>query len=136
MPDFIEEELAPLYRFALLLTGDPVSAERAVVEVCGQFEQELGAYRDAKSCLAFCTSKLRENCLRKAVAAPAHPAGGIASAMHELPEPERSALALFYVDLFPAQEIATLLNHSLEDLGAALQRGRDQLAAHLTVAEA
>jgi DNA-directed RNA polymerase specialized sigma24 family protein len=51
----------------------------------------------------------------------------VAQRFRQLPEPERSALALFYLDLFPPPEIAQLLRVDLEELGEILSRGRSEL---------
>ena len=55
----------------------------------------------------------------------------LAEHIHALPEPERSALALFYLDLFRAEEIAQLLKLSLEDLGQTLDSARAGLRTSL-----
>jgi DNA-directed RNA polymerase specialized sigma24 family protein len=51
----------------------------------------------------------------------------VAQRFSTLPEPERSALALFYLDLFTAEEIAKLLKMELNELGELLARGRTLL---------
>ena len=48
----------------------------------------------------------------------------LAQRFHHLPEPERSALALFYLDLFDTTEIAQIVNLSLEQLADTLSRAR------------
>ena len=52
----------------------------------------------------------------------------VAQRFSTLPEPERSALALFYLELFEPAEIARLLKLPLEELAAALGRGRTLLS--------
>ena len=51
----------------------------------------------------------------------------LAQRFHLLPEPERSALALFYLDLFSAEEIAELLSMDIHALSDTLAAGRDLL---------
>jgi len=52
----------------------------------------------------------------------------MAVAFSELPEPQRSALALFYTDLFPYAEIASMLKLSVEELADVLGKARLALA--------
>lgn len=47
------------------------------------------------------------------------------------PEPQRSALALYYLDEFNHREIASLLEVSVAELGGLLSQGRRQLQAWL-----
>lgn len=51
----------------------------------------------------------------------------LAQRFHHLPEPERSALAFFYLDLFNTEEIADLLGVTLEELATLLSRARPML---------
>ena len=55
----------------------------------------------------------------------------LAQRFHALPEPERSALALFYLDIFSVAEIAELLKMSLETLAETLGAARGLLAQAL-----
>jgi DNA-directed RNA polymerase specialized sigma24 family protein len=59
----------------------------------------------------------------------------VAQRFSTLPEPERSALALFYVEIFSIEEIADQLNLSMDQFAAALGRARGLLeeAMHPTV---
>src|SRR5206468_3974824 len=52
----------------------------------------------------------------------------VAQHISTLPEPERSALALFYLELFTPEEVAKLLKVKLEELAALLARARHFLA--------
>ena len=51
----------------------------------------------------------------------------LAQRFHLLPEPERSALAFFYLDLFDTEGIAELLGVTVEELAALLARARPML---------
>ena len=44
-------------------------------------------------------------------------------------QPGRSALALFYLGIFPAHEIASILQMTLEELSALLADSRERLRA-------
>ena len=55
----------------------------------------------------------------------------LAQSFHSLPEPERSALAMFYLELFDVEQIAQVLGLALEELSPVLDRGRRQLESLL-----
>ena len=55
----------------------------------------------------------------------------LAEHFHRLPEPGRSALALFYLDRFTADEIAKMLSVNLEELGTMLSDARGALQGSL-----
>ena len=140
--------LAEFYRFALLLTGDHRVAEKIMAETLHEAEGQLAELRKLASRQAWLVQRIRERCLRenavnenevpRLLRAPAD-AGErreiltieafiVAQRFSTLPEPERSALALFYLDLFEPAEIARLLKLPIEELAATLGRGRAQLS--------
>ena len=122
--------ISKLYRFALLLTGDASSAEQTLLRVFEEFAQQIGQFRTEKHRTAFLVAKIRESFSKRAPEAQPPPVENTFSAQFStLSEPARSALALFYLDLFPVSELAALLNLSMEDLGAHLRSGREQLGA-------
>ena len=55
----------------------------------------------------------------------------LAQSFHSLAEPERSALAMFYLELFDVEQIAQVLGLALEELSPVLDRGRRQLESLL-----
>jgi RNA polymerase sigma factor (sigma-70 family) len=61
-------------------------------------------------------------------------AAQVAAAFAPLPEPERCALALFYLLLFPASELADVLGIRPSELPALLNRGRALLRGHPAMA--
>ena len=61
-------------------------------------------------------------------------AAQVAAAFAPLPEPERCALALFYLFLFPSAELADVLGIRPGDLPALLNRGRALLRGHPAMA--
>lgn len=139
---------AEFYRFALLLTGDLRVAEQIIAETLHEAEAQLAEFRNVASRQAWLVQRLRERCLRenainenevpRLLRTP--PDAGekreiltieafiVAQRFSTLPEPERSALALFYLELFEPAEIARLLKLPLEELAAALSRGRTLLS--------
>lgn len=143
--------LAEFYRFALLLTGNIKTAERIMADTLREVEAQLGELRHESSRKAWLATRIRQRCLREnsggGSPAPrllrADESEGIlkieafivAQHISTLPEPERSALALFYLDLFTGEEIAKLLKVELSELAETLARARQLLseAMHATV---
>jgi len=120
---FSTEDLARLYRFALLLTGDERAAQQVLYDACVECAARLGSYRNEASRLACVLANMRQ----KARTAPAGEGKGIARAFATLPEEERVALAGLYMGLLPARELAEALRMSLEDMGRVLKSARQRL---------
>lgn len=115
-----------------------------MAETLRDVEEQLGELRHEANRQAWLASRIRERCLRE------NSGGGqpvprllraeeadevlpieafiVAQHISTLPEPERSALALFYSDLFTAEEIAMVLKVNVEELAELLSRARQQLA--------
>jgi DNA-directed RNA polymerase specialized sigma24 family protein len=132
--------LAEFYRFALLLTGKPDSAQRVMAETLAEWESRHGDVRNAKQRNAWMVTRLRKHCLAN------HGSNGdetaprlvreegedlieleayiLARHFHKLPEPERSALGLFYLDFFNPDEIAEMLTMTVEELAEHLSKAR------------
>ena len=138
--------LAEFYRFAVLLAGNAKAAQRAMAGTLAEAEAQCGQMRSDKSRQAWFVADLRARCERASADEPAGPrlmraeADGelldieaflVAQRFHGLPEPERSALALFYLDSFSIEEIAQLLKTDTRQLAALLGRARGQLEAAL-----
>jgi len=148
---FPSSTLAEFYRFALLLTGNAKSAEQVMAETLTEVESQLSQFRNETSRQAWLARHIRERCLENNKSAPPsaprlvrdEPEAGarpevlkieaflLAQRFHTLPEPERSALALFYLDLFTAEEVAELLNMDMHTLSDTLGAARDLLQKSL-----
>lgn len=140
---FNNETVVALYRFAFLLEGDDRAAEQTLVDVLTSCAPQIEQIRNEKNRIVFVVRQLRERCLKNAgggkpaEASTETPGNGgpreeadgasFARPFSTMPEPERSALAIFYLDLFPAREIASLLGMSFDDLSEALEGGREFL---------
>lgn len=146
---FPSATLAEFYRFALLLTGDIRTAEQIMARTLAVVESQLAELRSDASRQVWLAQRIRERCLSENAGNEnpvprllrTEPEGRpeilkieafiVAQRFSTLPEPERSALALFYVDIFQPADIAALLKMSTDDLAAALGRGRMLLAEAL-----
>jgi DNA-directed RNA polymerase specialized sigma24 family protein len=144
--------LAEFYRFALLLTGRSTAAESVMAETLAEVEAHLDQIRTEANRQAWLAQRIRERCLKNNSDNPVplvprllriEPQPGavpevleieayiLAEHFHCLQEPGRSALALFYLDLFTPDEIAKLLKVNLEELGATLADARAALQGSL-----
>ncbi len=147
----MEKELSPnaalaeFYRFAVLLTGQIDKAEKVMAETLTQAEGALAQIRNETSRRAWFVNRIRERCLGEEGGAPTGPrllreeeevppgevleieAYLMAQRFAQLPEPERSALALFYLDSFSNDDIAKLLKLHPQDLADTLGRARTRL---------
>lgn len=138
--------LAEFYRFAVLLTGNIGEAERVMAETLTLAENALAQMRNESSRRAWFVTRIREKCLGE----PATPDAGprllrgedagegpvevleieaylVAQRFHRLSEPGRSALALFYLDIFTIDEIAKLLKLDGDALASTLGSARTEL---------
>ena len=118
-----------------------------------EVESHIAQVRNETGRQAWLVQRIRERCLKNsASSSPAAPrlmrtestAGDkplvlkieaflLAQRFHTLPEPERSALALFYLDFFTIAEIAELLKMSVETLSETLDAARKLLEQSLRV---
>jgi len=137
--------IADFYRFAVLLTGQIARAEQVMADTLAKAELDLPQFRNECGRRAWFFSRIREAC--GVLAGPAVPAPRllresgddqaveileieaylVAQRFQQIPEPARSALALFYLDAFTNEEIAKLLRLSEEQLADTLADGRLQL---------
>ena len=122
-----------------------------MAETLTEVESQLAQFRNETSRQAWLARHIRERCLENNKSAPPTAprllrddsdaglqrevlkieAFLVAQRFHLLPEPERSALALFYLDLFSAEEIAELLKMDINVLSDTLGAGRDLLRRFL-----
>jgi DNA-directed RNA polymerase specialized sigma24 family protein len=126
-----QASLAEFYRFALLLTGNSEAAERIVADTLLDSDAELGEIRNSTRREACFASRVRQRCLKDLTPCGEetenHEGMTLARKFANLQEPERSALALFYLDLFSPDEIASVLKMKPEDLAETLAHARGLL---------
>ena len=129
-----------------MLTGQIGKAERVMADILTKAEDQLTQIRNETGRRAWFVAHIRERCLGDEAVAPPAPrllrgdeeemrpvevleieAYLVAQRFAQLPEPERSALALFYLDSFTNEDIAKLLKLHPQDLADTLGRARTQL---------
>lgn len=142
--------LAEFYRFAVLLAGNARVAERVIAEVINEVKAQIEQLRNERTRRVWVATRIRERCLAERSETPPAPglvrgvgeAGEnpealqieaflVAQRFHRLPEPERSALALFHLELFSTEEIAHLLKLKPEEFAEAIGRARTLLRESL-----
>ncbi len=127
-----------------------------MAETLAEVAAQLDQVRSEANRHAWLAMRIRERCLADNAAEPAPTVPRLLREVHEegvrpqvleieayilaehfhcLPEPERSALSLFYLDLFSADEIAAMLKFELEDMGALLSSARARLQSSLMGSE-
>lgn len=139
----------PLYRFAEILLRDPELArkvtletiEAAILKPPGDAERVamtlfLGVRRRAlknKGTIIPPAAPRTELPAEAAAVVPAAASEKIAAALHALPEPGRSALALLLLDVMEADHIAKVLGLAEAELATALHTARLALHAALAI---
>lgn len=143
------ENITELFRFALLLTGDADEAGDLLVSAVGEMPDELMQLRAEKNRTVWLLRKIRDGAgSRMAGRTTGDPAaqrdaedmrafhslkenlGGsdpLPARLAALPEPERSTLALFYLDLLQPPEQAQFFGIHIEELSERLRCARQLL---------
>ena len=124
---FSTEDLARLYRFALLLTGNECAAQQVLYDACVDCAARIGSYRREEGRLACMMGNVRQKAKALPAGEVAGEGRGIARAFVTLPEEERVALAGLYTGLLPARELADALKMPLDQLGRVLKSARERL---------
>lgn len=145
------QNLPQLYRFCFLMTGDAAKAQEAfqatVREAAVRAARDeppgdrLWFFRDARwRCVAVCEEGIQaeSGMLEEADISPLAPVqieqldpDQLAVWISAAPEPQRSALALFYLDEFSLGEMIALLEVKANELSDLISSGRRQFQAWL-----
>ncbi len=138
--------IAEFYRLALLLAGDVYSAQQLLASCLIEAEAKIDQLRTPERRRHWLALRMRQCCTEQTAAMEPLPSAPrllreeepemtspevlsieayiLAQRFHHLPEPERSALALFYLDLFDTKEIGQIVGLTLEELADTLSRAR------------
>ena len=145
------QNLPQLYRFCFLMTGDPVKAQKAFQDTVREAAlrsardepptDRLWFFRDARRrCVDVCEEGIQAEpgMLEEADISPVAPGqieqlhpDQLAVWISAAPEPQRSALALFYLDEFNLGEMLALLEVKAKELSNLISSGRRQFQAWL-----
>ena len=146
----ISENLPQLYRFCFLMTGDETKAQDAFEATIreasartsrDQAPDRLWFFRDARArCLAMSEQDLQAEPVAMdeteiSIHAPKQieqlDPTQLAVWISAAPEPQRSALALFYLDEFDLTEMLAVTEVKVEELATLISSGRRQFQAWL-----
>ena len=145
------ENLPQLYRFCFLMTGDAAKAQEAFQETVREAalrsardeppRDRLWFFRDARRrCVDLCEEGIQAEpgMLEEADISPVAPVqieqldpDQLAVWISAAPEPQRTALALFYLDEFNLGEMLALLEVKANELSDLISSGRRQFQAWL-----
>ena len=145
------KNLPQLYRFCFLMTGDAAKAQAAFQDTVREAAERaardepapdrLWFFRDARwRCLSLGEQGLQAEpgMMEEADVSPFAPAqieqldpDQLGVWISAAPEPQRSALALFYLDEFTLAEILSLLEIKAGELSTLISSGRRQFQAWL-----
>ena len=145
------QNLPQLYRFCFLMTGDAAKAQEAFQDTVREAAvrsardepppDRLWFFRDARwRCLAVSEEGLQAEpgMMEEAEISPVAPMqieqlepDQLAVWISAAPEPQRSALALFYLDEFSLREMLALLEMKAGELSDLISSGRRQFQAWL-----
>jgi DNA-directed RNA polymerase specialized sigma24 family protein len=145
------QNLPQLYRFCFLMTGDTAKAQEAFQDTVREAAvrsardepppDRLWFFRDARwRCVAVCEEGIQAEpgMLEEADISPIAPVqieqldpDQLAVWISAAPEPQRSALALFYLDEFSLDEMIALLEVKANELSDLISSGRRQFQAWL-----
>jgi DNA-directed RNA polymerase specialized sigma24 family protein len=145
------QNLPQLYRFCFLMTGDASKAQEAFQDAVREAalrsardeppSDRLWFFREARwRCIAVSQQGLQAEpgMLKEAEISPVAPMqieqldpDQLAVWISAAPEPQRSALALFYLDEFSLREMLALLEMKAGELSELISSGRRQFQAWL-----
>lgn len=145
------QNLPQLYRFCFLMTGDAGKAQEAFQNTVREAalrsardeppSDRLWFFRDARwRCLAVCEEGIQAEpgMLEETEISPVGPMqieqlepDQLAVWISAAPDPQRSALSLFYLDEFSLREMMALLEMKAGDLSELISSGRRQFQAWL-----
>ena len=119
------EHIQALYRLLLIRTGQRFQAEQALRETLTQFAQNNLPDRSKTDFVEYYRAALRT---------PTSASGplrtdldGWSLALHHLPEPQRSAITLFYLEIFSPRALSELLGLNMVELANLITAARNSL---------
>ena len=148
------EVLPQLYRFCLLMTGEAAKAleafqntlrEAALLASRGQLpDDRLWCFHEARhQCIVIAQHDVQAEAA-STIEEPIRPDAAVRVAQLEpeqlaawisgAPEPQRSALAFFYLNEFSHREMQNLLDVKMNELASLISHGRSQFQAWLNTA--
>jgi hypothetical protein len=119
------EHIQALYRLLLIRTGQRIQAEQALRETLTKSLQNSRHNQNQTDYVEF-----YRTALEMSAAAPEPPEPDLAGwplALHHLPEPGRSAITLFYLEIFSPRVLSEILGLDLDQLASLIGSARSSL---------
>jgi len=124
------EHIQALYRLLLIRTGQRTQAEHALRTTLTGSPQKAGREQDKTDFEEFYRTAL------KIPATTSEPSetdlAGWPLALHHLSEPERSAITLFYLEIFSPRVLSEILGLDIEELARIIGAARRSLESQQT----
>lgn len=149
---WVSVEQEPLRRFLLVLCGDPVEADDIAQDALVNAYVSSGSFRGGSSFGTWLT-RIAYNCFIDRIRSHRLPTGplddrteslvaadgtdapfrheALHRAIRQLPEKERAAILLFYMEDRPVKEVAAILEIPASSVRAYLTRGRQHIKSFL-----
>jgi len=124
------EHIQALYRLLLVRTGQRTQAEQALRETLTESLQPIPGDPSKADFVEFYRTALKIPA--PASEAPETDLAGWPLALHHLPEPERSAITLFYLEIFSPLVLSEILGLDLEELARLIAAARKSLERQQT----
>jgi hypothetical protein len=119
------DHIQALYRLLLIRTGQRVEAENAIRQIFWESVPKTGRQSGEVDYTEF---------FRTAVSLGVVPPGSLKTdlvgwplALHQLPEPERSAITLFYLEIFSPTALGDILGVDIHELARIIGTARKYL---------
>jgi DNA-directed RNA polymerase specialized sigma24 family protein len=123
--DSASEHIQALYRLLLIRTGQRIRAERALRETLRDSLQNTHPAQNGTDFAELYRTALK---MPSSASEPLETdLAGWPLALHHLPEPERSAITLFYLEIFTPRVLSELLGLDLEELARLIGTARRSL---------
>jgi DNA-directed RNA polymerase specialized sigma24 family protein len=124
------EHIQALYRFLLIRTGQRIQAEHALRKTLTESPKDTHRNQDQTDFVKYYQTALK---MPETSPKPAETdLAGWALALHHLPEPERSAITLFYLEIFTPRLLSEILGLDIEELAQVIGTARKSLETQQT----
>jgi DNA-directed RNA polymerase specialized sigma24 family protein len=119
------DHIQALYRLLLIRTGQRNEAENAIRQIFSDSLQKAGQQSEKLDFAEFFRTALSLPAIASGV--PKTDLEGWPLALHQLPEPDRSAITLFYLEIFSPAVLADILGVDINDLARIISTARKSL---------
>jgi hypothetical protein len=119
------DHIQALYRLLLIRTGQRAEAENAIRQIFLEFPRKAGQESGKVDFTDFFRTALHLPAITSD--SPKTDLQGWPLVLHQLPEPERSAITLFYLEIFSPGVLGEILGVDIYDLARIIRVARKSL---------